>query len=359
MAAPSPASSAAAADRLNHSTRDEGQLQHKNKKRKLSPTTTTVPTASKQSRDDILAKDKDTMTTIRGATNSSQREAISTPNKTKKHKPQRPRSKSSRLPASSSSPSGPYTLSTATALPSDDQDGHRALQVLSDTLAYNVQIQSVLSSSKMQKKVSSALRHLLPPPNLETHPMKEAEVTATGEKSSPARVVVLRARAADAGKLVSIAEIAKREIEKGTGGQGGGSGGAHDGIWYQYIALGEELEQRERSSRSTTSKRVEKGGVSIIEETVLDGPNRDESHLDRGEEEQDEEDDDFEIMKTRFERAIEGKPLTADSSNKRSTTGAALSQHDQRPRLSRISDPFSPHSAPMSLATGELPDQSN
>ncbi|KAF3058070.1 hypothetical protein GL218_05778 [Daldinia childiae] len=91
---------------------------------------------------------------------------------------------------------------------------------------------------------------------------------ATGKTS----VIVLRAKASDTGKLVSVAEIAKRELEKR----------ADDArIWFQYIALGEELKEIPRGD-----------GNTIIEETKLG----------------DTGDDDFETLKTPFERAIEGQP---------------------------------------------------
>ncbi|KAI1093150.1 hypothetical protein F5B19DRAFT_451305 [Rostrohypoxylon terebratum] len=115
---------------------------------------------------------------------------------------------------------------------------------------YEVQVHSIISSSKIQKKVTAVLRHL----------------TSSATKTT---ISVLRAKASDAGKLISIAEIAKRELANKTG----------DGnVWFQYIALGEELKETPRSE-----------GNTIIEETKLD-------------------DDDFEVMKTPFERAIESQP---------------------------------------------------
>ncbi|KAI2606004.1 uncharacterized protein GGS25DRAFT_499119 [Hypoxylon fragiforme] len=120
---------------------------------------------------------------------------------------------------------------------------------------YDVQIHSVISASKIQKKVTSVLQHL---------------TSSSADRTT--RVSVLRARASDAGKLVSIAEIARRELGKREG----------DGrIWFQYIALGEELKEIPRGD-----------GNTVIEETKL-------GMMD---------DDDFEIMKTPFERAIEGQP---------------------------------------------------
>ncbi|KAI2639003.1 hypothetical protein GGS26DRAFT_370079 [Hypomontagnella submonticulosa] len=143
------------------------------------------------------------------------------------------------------------------SLNTSSMEDARILQVVESK--YETQVHSVISSSKIQKKVTAVLQHLtLPTPN----------------KSN---VAILRAKAADTGKLVSIAEIAKRELEKRT----------DDGrIWFQYIALGEELKERPRDE-----------GNTIIEETKLDGGS-----------DGDHDDDDFEIMKTPFERAIEGQP---------------------------------------------------
>ncbi|KAI1098605.1 hypothetical protein F4804DRAFT_119319 [Jackrogersella minutella] len=119
---------------------------------------------------------------------------------------------------------------------------------------YEIQVHSIISSSKIQKKVVTVLRHL------------------TSSATNKPNVSILRAKASDTGKLVSVAEIAKRELEKRT----------DDGrIWFQYIALGEEIKEIPRGE-----------GNTIIEETKLG----------------DAGDDDFEVMKTPFERAIESQP---------------------------------------------------
>ncbi|KAI0849216.1 hypothetical protein F5Y00DRAFT_68678 [Daldinia vernicosa] len=128
----------------------------------------------------------------------------------------------------------------------------RMLQALESK--YDIHVHSVISSSKIQKKVVSILQRLTCP--------------ATSKTS----VIVLRAKAPDTGKLVSIAEIAKRELEKREDDAR---------IWFQYIALGEELKEIPRGDGNTT-----------IEETKLG----------------DTGDDDFETMKTPFERAVEGQP---------------------------------------------------
>ncbi|KAF2972433.1 hypothetical protein GQX73_g1071 [Xylaria multiplex] len=169
--------------------------------------------------------------------------------------------------------------------PSSDDDA-KVLSAIETR--YEVQLQSVISSSKMKQRVVAMLRHLTPPTTASsTEPTLNTAV-------SKARVSVLRAKAAEAGKLISIAEIAKREIEKerpasdDTASEAGQ--GSKTGRWFQYIALGEELQQRKREE-----------GNTIIEETVLGGPGAGKQD--------DDEDHEFEVMKTPFERAIEGQPV--------------------------------------------------
>ncbi|KAI0134768.1 hypothetical protein BJ170DRAFT_679649 [Xylariales sp. AK1849] len=133
---------------------------------------------------------------------------------------------------------------------------------------FETQVHSVISSSKIHKKVSSVLRHL----------------TVLDSSSKP-RVSILRAKASDAGKLVTIAEIAKREISQASDG---------GGRWFQYIGLGGETKETPKEKRKAT-----------VEDTVLGVGDRAEN--DDADVNADEEDD-FEYMITPFERAIEGRP---------------------------------------------------
>ncbi|RYP55824.1 hypothetical protein DL769_010048 [Monosporascus sp. CRB-8-3] len=144
-----------------------------------------------------------------------------------------------------------------------------AADVLEDK--YDVQLHSVLSSSKIQKRVAAVLQHVGPTGSSKA-------ITSTAKP----RISILRAKAADAGKLITIAEIAKRELEE----RGGESA---EREWFQYIALGEEIKERQRGE-----------GKTIVEETVLGGLAADEEGDGSG---------DFETMKTPFERAIEGRQL--------------------------------------------------
>ncbi|RYP03409.1 hypothetical protein DL764_005168 [Monosporascus ibericus] len=142
-----------------------------------------------------------------------------------------------------------------------------------DTLEdkYDVQLHSVLSSSKIQKRVSAVLQHIGPTGS------SKAITSATKP-----RISILRARAADTAKLITVAEIAKRELEER-------SGESTERRWFQYIALGEEIKEKQRGESKT-----------IVADTVLGGLAADEEGDDSG---------DFETMKTPFERAIEGRPL--------------------------------------------------
>ncbi|KAI5860218.1 hypothetical protein GGS23DRAFT_240297 [Durotheca rogersii] len=139
---------------------------------------------------------------------------------------------------------------------------------------YDVQIHSVISSYKIRKKVTSILRQLVAPPPNEA----DGLATASAAPAATAKVAVLRAKASDASKLISIAEIAKRELEKGD------LGGSDR--WFQYIALGEQLAETPRRERD-----------AVVEETKLGGAGAGE-----------DDGDDFEIMKTPLERALEGRP---------------------------------------------------
>ncbi|KAI1486092.1 hypothetical protein F5X96DRAFT_271496 [Biscogniauxia mediterranea] len=188
------------------------------------------------------------------------------------------------------------------------QDDAKALGAIESK--YDIQLQSVISSSKIQQRVTALLRHL-------RASTSDDPAAADGKPPKKTRLSILRARAPDAGKLISIAEIAKRELEK-SGAQGG-----EGGRWYQYMALGEEKKERPRGGGGDE-------GRTVIEETVLGGggggpnardPNnkndktpragdgRDEKREDDGDEDEDEDEDDFEVMKTPLERAIEGRPL--------------------------------------------------
>jgi hypothetical protein len=159
---------------------------------------------------------------------------------------------------STSTPAGPAQDNTQItgSEPTDDMSidppATNAQNTSSADLAstHDISYISIISSSQIEKKVTAVLNHLSPPTSA----------------AKPA-VVILHSKAKVASKLISVVEIAKREIA------GGG------GKWFQYNVVEGGLEERER-----------------VEEKEVEG------------EEDEEEEESFEIMKTPFERAIEGTP---------------------------------------------------
>jgi hypothetical protein len=123
----------------------------------------------------------------------------------------------------------------------------------------------IISSSSIQKKVLRVLEIL--------------SVYPTPPNEKP-RVVVLKAKAGVAAKMISVAEIAKREI------------GKEGGRWWQYCCVeGVIQEVKEKAGEG------EKG----------DGGKRKGMDDGEGKEDSEEESTAFETMKTPFERANEGE----------------------------------------------------
>ncbi|PTB68064.1 hypothetical protein BBK36DRAFT_1114493 [Trichoderma citrinoviride] len=120
--------------------------------------------------------------------------------------------------------------------------------------AHNVLALSVLSSTQIRKRVSSATSHLL-------------------QKASGSRIVLLHARPADVCKMITVAEQCKRVL--GEQGQ----------AWHQYNELYDlPPESAKKKQKKTTSERVE-----------VDEEAEEESDSDKGA---------FEAMESRFEKAV-------------------------------------------------------
>lgn len=149
------------------------------------------------------------------------------------------------------------TTTTNTTLLSDFAPSLIGLATTHEVTTFNIS-----SVTKIQKRVIPILELLSIYPAIP--PKKPA-------------VVVLQSKAKVASKMVTIAEIVKREIA-GKGGK-----------WFQYNCV-----------------------ENILTEKKKDGQKEKDERRGKGEEEEDSgEDSDsavFEIMKTPFERAIEGKP---------------------------------------------------
>lgn len=146
---------------------------------------------------------------------------------------------------------------------------------------YAVRVLSVISSTRMEKRIKTILDHLA-----------AAASTGTSVAALPG-VVLLHARAPDANKLVSIAEIVKRRIREGhfeeAAAPAGGikkkkANGAHASavVWYQYDRI-----------YDVKSARKKKGAAGDDDEADA-------------EEDGDGQDDGFEPMMHRLESALGG-----------------------------------------------------
>ncbi len=143
--------------------------------------------------------------------------------------------------------------------------GSRVLTGLENT--HGVTTMSIISSSHIQQKVTRVL-----------------DILSEYPAVPPAKpqVVMLYSKAAVASKMITIAEIVKREIEKA------------GGKWYQYNKLNKVVEEKVQRAGSAKKEKSTTGDVSMAENGD-DGAGK-------------ESEEEFETMKTPFERAIEGKP---------------------------------------------------
>lgn len=136
---------------------------------------------------------------------------------------------------------------------------------------YHIMTTSVISSSKINKKVTSVLSHL-------------SHVDLFDPNSRPG-VIMLHAKDKDASKMVTVIELAKRKLSEA--GQ----------PWFQYNRVYQVAEEPRTSSKNKVDRRVE--NQSIIEDTILGGAEEDEDE---------DEEDAFEPMENVFEQAVREKP---------------------------------------------------
>lgn len=147
---------------------------------------------------------------------------------------------------------------------------------------YDIATASVISSSKIAKKVTAVLAHL-------------GRVDLFSSDSRPG-VMMLHARAGDASKMVTVMELAKRRI---------GEAGV---AWYQYNRVYEVAGHKGGAAGS-------RGGLAdsqmVVEDTVMGGGANGQGE---GEDEQDEEDGEedeneaLEQVETPLDLAARGKP---------------------------------------------------
>lgn len=162
---------------------------------------------------------------------------------------------------------GPSTSTIPRTLPTEPHE-----ELLAELKGkYEIMTASVISSSKINNKVTAVLSHL-------------GHVDLFSQDSRPG-VMMLHARAADASKMVSVMEIAKRRM--GEIGQ----------VWYQYNRVYEVAESRNSKANPTSNGGGRAQGThTVIEDTIQD--------------DDDEDDGSFEPMETPLDLAVKDKPPT-------------------------------------------------
>ena len=145
---------------------------------------------------------------------------------------------------------------------------------------HEVTSMSILSSAHIQQKVIRVL-----------------EILATFPHVPPAKpsVVMLHSKAPVASKMITIAEISKREIAK------------KGGKWFQYNRVESVLEEKKESPNKARGKNA-KVATGEVREKETETEKKSVEVDKEADSESEEEAEAFETMKTPFERAIEGRP---------------------------------------------------
>ncbi|CZS95994.1 uncharacterized protein RAG0_05479 [Rhynchosporium agropyri] len=174
--------------------------------------------------------------------------------------------------------------------PSNDDGSHPLLIPIFPGLesTYTVTTMSIISSSNIGKKVCRILDILslsqTTDQNGGTEKGKAKEGRGMGKGKN---VLMLYAKAPVACKLISVAEIAKRQIAK------------EGGKWFEYCCVGEVVTPITKPEKE---KPKEKKKVDVEDRDQEGGKNREGS-----EEDEEDEAEAFEVMKTPFERALESE----------------------------------------------------
>jgi hypothetical protein len=138
---------------------------------------------------------------------------------------------------------------------------------------------NVISSTQIKPKVSKILETL----------SAFSFVALTHIKPN---VISTHAKGSVASKMITIIEIAKREIAKA------------GGKWYQYSSLSQVIEEEKKEKKSEAMK----GEGHILGRSPPAEANAMEVEKEHGAVEDEEEEDWFETMKTPLKRILEGKP---------------------------------------------------
>ncbi|CAK7213361.1 hypothetical protein SBRCBS47491_001779 [Sporothrix bragantina] len=154
---------------------------------------------------------------------------------------------------------------------------------------YNVRTLSVISSTRMEKRIKAVLEHLATPTP------QSANTATTGGLPG---IVLLHGRATDANKLISIVEVVKRRIRDGYFATNAGDGTSTS----ETAKSAKKKNKKKTSPKSVTAwyqyNRIY--DVASVKKTELEMDLVEDSHME-------EEDDGFAPMVHRFEDAINGK----------------------------------------------------
>ncbi|KAG5947892.1 hypothetical protein E4U59_006757 [Claviceps monticola] len=163
---------------------------------------------------------------------------------------------------------------------------------------YNVLAASVISSTKIGKRVAQITSHL----------SSESDL-----KQSP--VVLLYARPAEVCKMITIAEQCKRIMQ------------AEGKSWFQYnqmyevpevpagegVVVEKAVENKKKKDKNENKKETEKEKGTEGREVEPDDDEHDDEDEDEDEDEDDDDEDDaFEAMAGRFEKAVGGAPTAKE-----------------------------------------------
>lgn len=168
---------------------------------------------------------------------------------------------------------GPSTSTIPRTLPM--QPHEELLQELKGK--YNIATTSVISSSKINKKVTSVLSHL-------------GQVDLFNPQSRPG-VMMLHARDKDASKMVTVMELAKRRMTEAAQ------------PWFQYNRI-YQIAEEPKARISKLSNRGKGVNQTVINDTILGG----------NEDEVEDEEDAFEPVENSFEQAVRDKPAVESKS---------------------------------------------
>ncbi|CAK7568187.1 MAG: hypothetical protein SEPTF4163_006171 [Sporothrix epigloea] len=156
---------------------------------------------------------------------------------------------------------------------------------------YNVRTFSVISSTRMEKRIKAVLEHLASP---STHSANKDIIDALPG------IALLHARATDANRLISIVEVVKRRMR-----QGYFAVNASLGTSSGESAASDKKKKGKKTSRKPATAWYQYNRIYDVASAKDSGPETNEDVIEDSR--IDQEDDDFAPMVHRFEEAVNGE----------------------------------------------------